>query len=92
MLILTTTFLAFLLHLTADTPAQPNATVPICDYPAPLPGCWYVPGPDYDPTTMCGLVMQCDQPVTAPVPAMSPITLAALVALLAGTGLIALKR
>jgi peptidoglycan hydrolase-like protein with peptidoglycan-binding domain len=32
---------------------------PICEYAAPSQGCSYVPGPNYNPNTQCGLVISC---------------------------------
>jgi hypothetical protein len=31
----------------------------ICEYPAPKKGCNYVPGPNYDKKTNCGLIIMC---------------------------------
>lgn len=38
----------------------PVVTPPaICDYAAPPEGCSYVPGPNYNPQSMCGMVLKC---------------------------------
>ncbi|MFA6397533.1 MAG: ice-binding family protein [Candidatus Paceibacterota bacterium] len=31
----------------------------ICDYITPAQGCTYIPGPSYNPTTYCGMVLSC---------------------------------
>ncbi len=37
-----------------------NGLVAVCDYAAPPEGCTYVAGPNYNPTTMCGMVLSCE--------------------------------
>lgn len=36
-----------------------------CDYAAPPTGCNYVQGPNYDPTTSCGMILSCPTPAPA---------------------------
>ncbi len=39
--------------------------VAVCDYAAPPQGCTYVPGPNYDKTSMCGMVLSCQSGSTS---------------------------
>ena len=36
-----------------------NPPLTICDYAGPPKGCSYIPGPDYNPESMCGMVLKC---------------------------------
>ena len=38
---------------------ESGSTPTICDYAAPPSGCTYVPGPNFNPDTMCGMVLSC---------------------------------
>ena len=40
-------------------PMGGGGPVHTCDYPAPPSWCNYVPGPDYNPETGCGMILQC---------------------------------
>ncbi len=48
----------------------------MCDYAAPPEGCTYVPGPDYDERTACGMVLQCPSDTPLPPAGKFSITLA----------------
>ena len=39
-------------------PPTPYPT-PVCNYPTTLEGCNYIPGPNYNVTTGCGMVLSC---------------------------------
>lgn len=55
-----------------QTHAMVQTTSPICDYTPPPTGCNYVQGPNYNPTTHCGMVLSC--PVPAPtITSVSPV-------------------
>ncbi len=38
---------------------KPCPTVAMCDYAAPPQGCSYIPGPNYNSTTQCGMILSC---------------------------------
>jgi hypothetical protein len=38
---------------------EPQEFVAMCDYAAPPIGCSYVNGPNFDPTTQCGMILSC---------------------------------
>lgn len=48
----------------------------MCDYAAPPEGCQYVPGPDYDEASSCGMVLQCPSDFPLPPAGKFRITLA----------------
>lgn len=52
------------------TPTPTATPVYVCDYVAPPVGCSYVPGPNYDPRTQCGLILRCVTPT--PTPTLTP--------------------
>lgn len=69
-------------HITINAPATPTPTltpmptptrepIAICDYAAPPAGCSYVPGPNYNRETSCGMVLACESRVVTS--AASPI-------------------
>ncbi len=56
------------------TPApsySPFPSPPMCSYPPPPAGCQYVPGPDYDPNTGCGMTLLCSSPAPSSTPSPS---------------------
>lgn len=50
-----------------------GSPAPMCDYAAPPEGCRYVPGPDYNPVTACGLELRCPDISPAPTSSGSPV-------------------
>ncbi len=38
--------------------------IAICDYAAPVVGCKYVPGPNYNSSTQCGMILDCSSSTT----------------------------
>lgn len=55
--------------LDSNNVTMPTSTVPIqhiCDYAAPPPGCKYINGPNFNSTTLCGMVLSCSTPISTP--------------------------
>lgn len=50
--------------ITTTVTISPAPIISICEYASPPPGCSYVHGPNFDPTTGCGSVLNCTPVVT----------------------------
>ncbi len=59
----------------SPTPTSTVTPPAMCDYAPPPEGCTLVPGPDYNPSNGCGLILRCpsDTPEPTPTPSSTPI-------------------